>query len=57
LGKFLAPRKKMMSRGCSSSASISGILRRSSSEVEGFNGGGEDEATPWLGARERVEFE
>jgi len=34
LEKLLTPRKKMKSRRCSSSALISGVLRRCSGEVE-----------------------
>jgi len=40
----------MKSRWCSSSASISGDAP---ARRRGFNGGGEGEAPPWLGVRER----
>ena len=48
-GEFLAPRKKMKSSRCSSSASSDDAPAR----WRGFNGGGEGEAPPWLGVRER----
>ena len=52
MGKLLVPRKKMKSRWCSTSASFYGVAP---ARWRGFNGGGEDEAPPWLGVeRERV---
>ena len=49
-GEAPSPRKKIKSRWCSSSASISGDAP---ARRRGFNGGGEGEAPPWLGVRER----
>ena len=52
LGKLLAPRKKMKSRWCSSSASISGEAPARWRSFNGWRSGG---ASPWLGV-EREKF-
>jgi len=55
LGEIQAPSKKMKGRWCSSSASISGILRRCSGKVEGAQWWRRRESSSMALVRERSE--